>query len=107
MESKYRLACRRLLTLSDSAAFDRPPRNELLEDSGAGHCVESGDVDGIEQALERTLFSGAAPARTRVERFQWSNLAQQYREVLEAVTMAHRDADMSVETVPAGKSLDA
>jgi hypothetical protein len=69
--------------------------------------VESGDLDGIEQALERTLFGGAPLARTRIEQFQWSNLAQRYREVLEAVTTAHSDADVSAETVTVGKSLDA
>ena len=57
--------------------------HELLADSGAGHCVEPDDIDGIEQALEQTLFSGAPPARARIERFRWSNLAQQYREVLD------------------------
>ncbi len=99
----YMAAGRPILALAprDAALY------ELLEDSGAGHCVESGDIDGIEQALERTLFSGAPPARARIDRFRWSNLAQQYREVLEAVTTAHRDEDVSVETIQAGKSLDA
>jgi glycosyltransferase involved in cell wall biosynthesis len=99
----YMAAGRPILALAprDAALY------ELLEDSGAGQCVESGDIDGIEQALERTLFSGAPLARTRIERFQWSNLAQKYREVLEAVTTVHGDSDVIVETVTAGKSLDA
>lgn len=59
--------------------------HELLSDSGAGVCVEHNDIDGIEQALERTLFSGAPPARTHIDRFRWSNLALQYREVLDTV----------------------
>jgi glycosyltransferase involved in cell wall biosynthesis len=76
----YMAAGRPILALAprDAALY------ELLADSGAGHCVESGDVDGIEQALERTLFSGAPPARTRIERFRWSNLAQDYLKAIDA-----------------------
>ena len=58
--------------------------HELLADSGAGQCVEPNDIDGIEQALEKTLFGGGTLARARIDRFRWSNLAQQYREVIEA-----------------------
>jgi glycosyltransferase involved in cell wall biosynthesis len=58
--------------------------HELLADSGAGVCVEHNDIDGIEEALERTLFSGAPPAGTRIERFRWSNLAQDYRQAIDA-----------------------
>jgi glycosyltransferase involved in cell wall biosynthesis len=77
----YMAAGRPILALAprDAALY------ELLEDSGAGHCVESGDIDGIEQALERTLFSGAPLARTRIERFHWSTLAQDYLQALDAV----------------------
>jgi glycosyltransferase involved in cell wall biosynthesis len=77
----YMAAGRPILALAprDAALY------ELLEDSGAGHCVESGDIDGIEQALERTLFGGAPLARTRIERFHWSALAQDYLQVLDAV----------------------
>jgi glycosyltransferase involved in cell wall biosynthesis len=57
--------------------------HELLADSGAGACVAPNDVDAIEQALEQTLFGGGAPARARVDRFRWSNLAQQYRAAIE------------------------
>jgi glycosyltransferase involved in cell wall biosynthesis len=60
---------------------------ELLSDSGAGHCFDPADIDGIEQALERAL-DGDAPLRARVERFRWSNLAQQYRSVIEQVAAA-------------------
>jgi glycosyltransferase involved in cell wall biosynthesis len=77
----YMAAGRPILALAprDAALY------ELLEDSGAGQCVESGDIDGIEQALERTLFSGAPLTRTRIERFHWSTLAQDYLQVLDAV----------------------
>ena len=77
----YMAAGRPILALAprDAALY------ELLEDSGAGHCVESGDIDGIEQALERTLFSGAPLTRKRIERFHWSTLAQDYLQVLDAV----------------------
>lgn len=57
---------------------------ELLADSGAGSCYEPEDLAGIEGALERAL-DGDAPARTRVERFRWTHLAQQYRGVIEQV----------------------
>jgi len=77
----YMAAGRPILALAprDAALY------ELLEDSGAGHCVESGDIDGIEQALERTLFSSAPRARARIERFHWSALAQDYLQALDAV----------------------
>jgi glycosyltransferase involved in cell wall biosynthesis len=70
--------------------------HELLADSGAGACVAPNDVDAIEQALEKTLFGSGAPARARVDRFRWSNLAQQYRAAIETaqgnVTAgAHKD----------------
>jgi glycosyltransferase involved in cell wall biosynthesis len=58
--------------------------HELLTDSGAGVCVEHNDIDGIEQALEKTLFGGAPPARTRIDRFRWSNLAQDYLRAIDA-----------------------
>jgi glycosyltransferase involved in cell wall biosynthesis len=70
----------------------------LLSESGAGVCVEPGDVDAIEQALEKLLVSTASDtARARVERFRWSNLALQYRMAIETVagdeiTPAHVDS---------------
>ena len=81
--------------------------HELMVDSGAGVCVEPADVDGIEQALEQTLFSGAPPARTRIDRFRWSNLAQQYHAALEAVVDTRGEVDESLGKAPVGKSLDA
>jgi glycosyltransferase involved in cell wall biosynthesis len=62
--------------------------HELLADSDAGSCVEPADIDGIERGLERMLFSTAPPARTRIDRFRWSNLAQQYRTAIATVTGA-------------------
>ena len=60
--------------------------HELLSDSDAGLCVEPADIDGIVQALETTLFSTAAPARSRIDHFRWSNLAQDYLAVINAVS---------------------
>jgi glycosyltransferase involved in cell wall biosynthesis len=59
---------------------------ELLSDSGAGVCVEPGDVDAIESALEKMVVSpGKDAASARVESYRWSNLAMQYRMAIETV----------------------
>jgi glycosyltransferase involved in cell wall biosynthesis len=58
---------------------------ELLSESGAGECVEANDEAGIERAIGKFLLDSEAPARARVERFRWSNLAQQYAGVIESV----------------------
>ncbi len=58
---------------------------EMLAESGAGLCVEPGNIAGIEQALETFMAGEVAPLRARVERFRWSNLALQYRSVIEKV----------------------
>lgn len=81
--------------------------HELMADSGAGVCVEANDLDGIERALTHTLFSGAPPARTRIDRFRWSNLAQQYQIALDAVAAERLDVVDGIGKVPVGKSLDA
>jgi glycosyltransferase involved in cell wall biosynthesis len=60
--------------------------HELLDDSGAGRCVEPTDIDGIGQALEKILFSNGPTARTRIDRFRWSNLAADYVRAIEAVS---------------------
>jgi glycosyltransferase involved in cell wall biosynthesis len=60
--------------------------HELLADSDAGLCVEPADIDGIVQALETTLFSAAGPSRSRIDRFRWSNLAQEYVGAVNAAT---------------------
>lgn len=64
--------------------------HELLADSGAGRCVEPADIDGIEQALEKILFSDGPMARTRIDRFRWSNLAQDYVKVIDAAAGVSR-----------------
>jgi glycosyltransferase involved in cell wall biosynthesis len=67
--------------------------HELLADSGSGLCVEPADIAGIERALEQILFASGLPAAsTRIDRFRWSNLALQYRAVIDSV------AGSSVET---------
>ncbi|MEO8063230.1 MAG: glycosyltransferase [Pseudomonadota bacterium] len=60
----------------------------LLADSGAGQCLEPGDETGIETALEKLLCGDASPVRARVDRFRWSNLALQYRMVIETAAGA-------------------
>jgi glycosyltransferase involved in cell wall biosynthesis len=96
----YMAAGRPILALAprDAALY------ELLEDSGAGHCVEAGDIDGIEQALERTLFGGASPARMRIERFHWSNLAQDYLQAIDAAGGATPAASAEVPARALGPS---
>jgi len=80
----YMAAGRPILALAprDSAL------HELLADSDAGRCVEPADIDGIEQELERMLFSAAPPARTRIDQFRWSSLAQDYLNVIDAAGTA-------------------
>jgi hypothetical protein len=67
------------LTPTDAALHD------LLAESGAGEGVEAQDVDGIERALEKMLFGPPVSNATRIERFRWVNLAQQYRAVIDGV----------------------
>ncbi len=63
----------------ESALFD------LMLESGAGICVERDAVDRIEQALDGFMRNDFAQARARIERFRWTNLASQYRSVIENV----------------------
>jgi len=63
---------------------------ELLADSGAGTCLEVGDTAGIERVLEKFMRGEVEPLRARVDRFRWTNLALQYRNVIE--TAAGTDA---------------
>jgi glycosyltransferase involved in cell wall biosynthesis len=60
----------------------------LLEGSGAGLCLEPTDDAGIEQALEKLVAGEVSPVRARVDRFRWSNLALQYRAIIETVAGA-------------------
>jgi glycosyltransferase involved in cell wall biosynthesis len=62
--------------------------HELLTDSDAGLCVDPTDIDDIAQALEKTLFGSAAPSRARIDRFRWTNLAQDYLQAIDAATLA-------------------
>lgn len=77
----YMAAGRPILGLAHpgAALFD------FLEESGAGTCVEFGDDAGTEAALERLLFAPNAGLAPHTERYRWSNLALNYRAVLEAV----------------------
>jgi glycosyltransferase involved in cell wall biosynthesis len=77
----YMAAGRPILGLAPSGAA----LFELLADSGAGECAEPHDVGAIEQALEKMLYGAVPPAQARVDRFRWSNLAQQYRTAIETV----------------------
>ena len=63
---------------------------ELMAESGAGAVCEPDNIAGIEQALEKFMAERrhAAGAR-RVDRFRWSNLALQYRSVIENVAGVH------------------
>jgi glycosyltransferase involved in cell wall biosynthesis len=65
---------------------------ELLADSGAGVCLEAGDSAGIERALEQFMIGEVTATRARVDRFRWSNLAIQYRNVIE--TAAGKPAEI-------------
>jgi glycosyltransferase involved in cell wall biosynthesis len=77
---------------------------ELLAESGAGVCIERDDDAGIEHALEGFLRGDLTPPRARVERFRWSNLALQYRDVIEGVTTPVAVRGTSSRTAPAGRS---
>lgn len=95
----YMAAGRPILAIAPAGAalFD------LLQDSGAGECIERDDQAGIARALGNFLASGFSPPRARVERFRWSNLALQYRGVIETVTASRAAVrDTSSHTVPAG-----
>ena len=60
----------------------------LLSESGAGLCLEPTDDSGIENALEKLILDDVSPVRARVDRYRWSNLALQYRAVIETVAGA-------------------
>ena len=64
---------------------------DLMAESGAGVCIEPGNIAGIEQVLGTFMAEDVTPTRARVERFLWSNLALQYRKVIERVVGAPRE----------------
>lgn len=74
---------------------------ELLEDSGAGICLERDDATGIERALEQFMLGDVTPLRARVERFRWTNLALQYRAVIETVAGTDAAAEIPQPAAPA------
>ncbi len=78
----YMAAGRPILALAPEGAA----LHSLIVESGAGISVAPENEAGAEQALENLLF-GAAPdaAHSHIERYRWSNLALQYRGVIEAV----------------------
>jgi hypothetical protein len=75
--------------------------HELLAESGAGETAEPLDIPGIEAALERMLFGGPRTTVARTDRFQWVNLAQQYRAVIETVASRSRAHPVADPGVPA------
>lgn len=76
----YMAAGRPILALAPREAA----LHDLLADSGAGRCVEPTEIDSIEQALEKILFSDGPMVRTRVDRFRWSELAKDYLQVIDS-----------------------
>ncbi|MEJ0087643.1 MAG: glycosyltransferase [Pseudomonadota bacterium] len=80
---------------------------DLLADSGAGLCLEPGDESGIEAALERLVTGDVSPVRARIDRFRWSNLALQYRMVIETVAGAAAPAQAADDGAPGRNALDA
>ena len=78
----------------------------LLEGSGAGLCLEPTDDAGIEKALDKLLCGEVSPDPARVDRFRWSNLALQYRLVIEAVAGGEPTALRVHADGPARKALD-
>jgi glycosyltransferase involved in cell wall biosynthesis len=76
----------------------------LLSESGAGVCVEHGDVDAIERAIEKMVLSPAGEASlARVERYRWSNLALQFQAAIEAVAEG-ADAPARADAMPARRA---
>jgi glycosyltransferase involved in cell wall biosynthesis len=95
----YMAAGRPILGLAHpgAALFD------FLAESGAGTCIEFGDDAGMERALERLLFARGAALTPHTERYRWSNLALEYRSVLEQVApdAGPRSAGPAVRAVDA------
>jgi hypothetical protein len=67
---------------------------ELLADSGAGVCVAREDAAGIERVLEQFMIGEVTPLRARVDRFRGTNLALQYRAVIETTAGATATAEL-------------
>lgn len=73
---------------------------ELLADSGAGTCLEVGDTAGIERVLEKFMRGDVEPLRARVDRFRWTNLALQYRNVIETAAGTDAPATLRPDVPP-------
>ena len=78
----------------------------MLQESGAGLCFEPDDVQSIELALERFMAGDFVAAQARVDRYRWSNLALQYRSVIENVSGAHSGLVTEEPTATSAKLLD-
>ena len=78
----------------------------LLAESGAGVCLEPTDEAGIESNLEKLLSGDVSPVRARVDRFRWSNLALQYRMVIETVAGAPASAPAPDDGRPTPNAFD-
>jgi len=79
---------------------------DLMTESGAGVCIERDDVEGIEKALEKFLHGDFVSSRARVERYRWSNLALQYRTVIEDVSGARSDPVLDEPSASSAKVID-
>jgi len=75
---------------------------DLLADSGAGVCLEAGDSAGIERTLEQFMVGEVTAVRARVDRFRWSNLALQYRNVIETAAGSGAPAGFQPHAAPRG-----
>jgi hypothetical protein len=74
--------------------------HDLLAESGAGESAEPQDIPGIEQALERCLFAPARARDSRIDAYRWSNLAQKYRAVVDAVCTVSGTETLSAPDAP-------
>lgn len=80
----YMAAGRPILALAPPEAA----LHELIAESGAGESAGPQDIDEMERTLEKMLLAPPRPNDTRIDRYRWVNLAEQYRAVIEAVAMA-------------------
>ncbi len=100
----YMAAGRPILAIAPSGAA----LFELLAESGAGVCLDRDDDAAIEHTLEGFLAGDITPPRARVERYRWSNLALQYRDVIEMTgsnsTRPVAARDTSLRRAPAERS---
>ena len=84
----YMAAGRPILALAPADAA----LHDLLAESGAGEGIPPDDVARLEEALEKMLFGPPISNNARTDRFRWVNLAQQYRAVIDAVSVRGEDS---------------